>query len=97
MLVRLKLTGSRRQIFHTNEYILGPVKEMHPDILEVTVTTDDGKKKIAHAKRPNPKYYEKYEYKPLPPAEPPQDPIAPDLPEEPTRSPDADPQEGTAQ
>jgi len=95
MLVKVKLTGNRRQMFHTNEYIMGPLKDMHPDILEATVMTDDGKKKLAHVKRPHQKHYEKYDYKPLPP-QPAQDPIAPDFPEEqPTRNPDADPQEGS--
>ena len=95
MLVKVKLTGNRRQMFHTNEYIMGPLKDMHPDILEATVMTDDGKKKLAHAKRPHQKHYEKYDYKPLPPP-PAQDPIAPDFPEEqPMRNPDADPQEGS--
>lgn len=67
MLVKVKLTGNRRQMFHTNEYTIGPLKDMHPDILEATVMTDDGKKKLAHIKRPHPKHYEKYDYKPLPP------------------------------
>lgn len=97
MLVKVKLTGNRRQMFHTNEYLMGPIAEMHPDILEATVTTDDGRKKLAHVKRPNPKHYEKYEYKPLPPQAPAQDPIAPDFPEEPTRNPDADPKAGSEQ
>lgn len=66
MIVKLKLTGNRRQMFQTNEYLMGPVNEMHPDILVVNVYTDDGKKKLAHARRPRPKHYEKYEYKPLP-------------------------------
>lgn len=98
MLVKVKLTGNRRQMFHTNEYIMGPLKDMHPDILEATVMTDDGKKKLAHMRRPHQKHYEKYDYKPLPPPQPAQDPIAPDFPEEqPTRNPDADPQEGSEQ
>lgn len=78
MLVKIKLTKNRRQAFHTNEYLLGPVAEMHPDILELTVYTDDGRKKLMHAKRPHPKHYEKYEYKP----QPPQDPIPPQEPED---------------
>jgi len=84
MLIKVKLTGNRRQIFHTNEYLIGPVKDMHPDILEAIITTDDGKKKLAHIKRPHPKHYEKYEYKPLPPQDPtpPQDPEPPKEPEE---------------
>ena len=83
MLVKVKLTGNRRQLFHTNEYLIGPIAEMHPDILEATVTTDDGRKKLAHVKRPHPKHYEKYEYKPLPP---PQDPEPPQEPEEPQQA-----------
>ena len=51
---------------------------MHPDILELTVYSDNGRKKLAHVKRPNPKHYEKYEYKP----QPPQDPIPPQEPED---------------
>lgn len=80
MLVKVKLTGKRRQLFHTNEYLIGTIDQMHPDILEAKVYSDDGRKKLAHVKRPNPKHYEKYDYKPLPPPqdpEPPQEPEAP--------------------
>ena len=82
MTVNVKLVGNRREIFTTESYVLGPVKELHPDILEATVYTDNGKK-LAHIKRPHQKRYEKYEYKPLPP--------------EPTRTPNADPKADTAQ
>lgn len=82
MLVKVKLTGNRRQMFHTNEYLIGQLKDMHPDILEATVTTDDGRKKLAHVKRPHPKHYEKYDYKPLPPQDPvpPQEAVQPEPP-----------------
>lgn len=78
MLVKLKLIKNRCQIFHTNDYLIGPKNEMYPEVLEATVYTDDGKKKLAHIKRPNAKHYEKYEYKP----QPPQDPIPPQEPED---------------
>ena len=80
MLVKVKLTGKRRQLFHTNEYLIGSIDQMHPDILEAKVYSDDGRKKLAHVKRPHPKHYEKYDYKPLPPPqdpEPQQEPEAP--------------------
>ena len=78
MLVKLKLIKNRRKLFHTNEYLIANLEEMHPDILELTVYSDDGRKKLAHVKRQNPKHYEKYEYKPHPP----QDPIPPQEPED---------------
>lgn len=65
MLVKLKLIGNRKQFLQTGNYLIGSIKEMHPDILDVTVYTDDGRKKLFHLKRPHQKYYEKYEYKPL--------------------------------
>lgn len=65
MIVNVKLVGNRREIFTTESYIIGPMKDLHPDILEVTVYTDNDKK-LAHIKRPHQRHYEKYEYKPLP-------------------------------
>ena len=65
MVVKFKLVGKKVQFFHTNNFMVSSLKDMHPDILEVFVYTDGGKK-MKHLKRPFQKYYEKYKYTPLP-------------------------------
>ena len=73
MRVKVILVDGTVQYFETPNYALSPVKTMHPDILEVKVYTNHGRL-LARRRRKNWKHYIKYEYKPLPPQDPPAEP-----------------------
>ena len=68
MTVKLKLVDGSTEIFTTDKYRVSTIEEMHPDILDVKVYADSGRR-LMHLKRRNQKHYIKYEYKPLPPEE----------------------------
>ena len=69
MTVKLKLVNGHVEIFKTENYVVSKPKEMHPDILDCRVYTDNGKL-LAHRRRRFQKFYIKYQYKPLPPQPP---------------------------
>ena len=61
--VKVKLVHGSVEVFNTERYLLSPVKEMHPDILEVWIYAEG--KKLAHLKRHFQKIYKKFFYKPV--------------------------------
>ena len=61
--VKVKLVHGNIEIFETKSYNLSPVKEMHPDILEVWIYAEG--KKLAHLKRHFQKFYKVFLYKPV--------------------------------
>lgn len=67
-ILKFKLVDGSIQLAQKESFELSPVRIMHPDILEVTAYTSEGKK-LAKVKRHFQKYYIKYKYKPLPPEE----------------------------
>lgn len=75
MTVKAKLVNGNIETFDTPNYVLGPAKEMHPDIISVKVYS--GSKLIASRSRLFPAIYKKFIYKSLPVPEP-----APLTPEE---------------
>lgn len=64
VVVKLKLVNGNTEIFCTENYVVCPVKVMHPDILDVKVYA--GTKVIKHSRRRFQWFYKKYLYKPLP-------------------------------
>lgn len=64
LIVKLKLVNGRTEIFQTEGYIVSPVKEMIPEILEVKVYI--GNKVIKRCRRKFQWFYKKYLYKPTP-------------------------------
>ena len=60
---KVKTVHGTTEIFETEKYIISTVKDMHPDILEVSVYSGD--KRIAHSKRHFQGVYKKFFYKPL--------------------------------
>lgn len=65
MLIKTKLVDGTIMMQQRSDYQLAAVGNMHPDILEATVYTDQGRK-IVKVKRRHQKRYIKHEYKPLP-------------------------------
>lgn len=61
--VKVKTVHGTTEIFETEKYIISTIKDMHPDILEVSVYFGD--KRIAHSKRHFQGIYKKFFYKPL--------------------------------
>lgn len=70
MRVKLVLVDGTVQFLEPASYAVSKVETMHPDILEVKVYTDHGRL-LAVRRRKHWKHYIKYEYKPLPPEQPP--------------------------
>lgn len=64
VVVKLKLVNGNTEIISTDNYVVCPVKDMHPDILDVKVYV--GTKVIKHSRRCFQWFYKKYLYKPLP-------------------------------
>lgn len=64
MIVKLKLVKGAYEVFRTRSYMVGSIKDMHPDILDVKIYTDAGIR-IFHRKRRRQRFYEKYLYKPV--------------------------------
>ena len=64
IVVKLKLVNGNTEIFSTENYVVCPVKNMHPDILDAKVYV--GTKKIKHTRRRFQWFYKKYLYKPVP-------------------------------
>lgn len=64
LIVKLKLVNGRTEIFQTEGYVVSPVKEMIPEILEVKVYI--GNKVIKRCRRKFQWFYKKYLYKPSP-------------------------------
>ena len=64
LIVKLKMVNGQTEIFHTEGYIVSPVKEMMPEILEVKVYI--GNKVIKRCRRKFQWFYKKYLYKPSP-------------------------------
>lgn len=64
MIIKYKLVNGTTEYAQTDKYAFGPLKDCHPDILEATLYTDQGKK-LQTLKRRRQKFYIKYEYKPV--------------------------------
>lgn len=61
--VKLKTVHGTIENFTTDKYMVSPVKDMHPDILDVKVYA--GSKCIIHKKRHFQVIYKKFIYKPI--------------------------------
>ena len=61
--VKVKTVHNTVEVFNTESYVIGKKKDMHPDILEVSVYS--GNKRIAHSKRHFQGVYKRFFYKPL--------------------------------
>lgn len=67
-ILKFKLVDGSIQIAEKDSFTLSSVQDMHPDLLEVTAYTIEGKR-LAKIKRHFQKYYIKHKYVPLPPEE----------------------------
>lgn len=65
---KFKLVDGSIQLAEKDSFELSPVANMHPDLLEVTAYTSEGKR-LVKIKRHFQRYYIKHKYKPLPPEE----------------------------
>jgi len=61
--VKVKTVKNTVEVFNTESYIIVQKKDLHPDLLEVTVYA--GSKCVMHIKRHFQWFYKKYLYKPL--------------------------------
>lgn len=61
--VKVKTVKNTIEVFNTESYTIGQKKDLHPDLLEVTVYA--GSRKVYHMKRYFQWFYKKYLYKPL--------------------------------
>ena len=61
--VKVKLVNGSVEIFETNSYVVSPIKDMHPDILDVKVYIDT--KLTKHVHRKLQWFYKKFLYKPI--------------------------------
>ena len=43
MIIKLKLVNGTIEYAQTDKYVFGTLKDCHPDILEATLYTDEGK------------------------------------------------------
>ena len=64
MTVRIKTVKGDVEWFMTANYTIANLKEMHPDILDVKIFTDLGKR-LYHKRRPFQRFYKRFKYKPL--------------------------------
>lgn len=64
MIVKLKLVNGNTQMFETADYVVNPIKIMHPDILSVKVYSND-RKILFTVKRKFQLFYKKFIYKPV--------------------------------
>lgn len=87
LVVKLKLVDGNVQIFSTENFVVTPVKDMMPEILDVKVYSEG--KVIQHTKRKHQWYYKKYVYKPTPKEE------QPIVEEQPVQEPVAEPKPAT--
>lgn len=61
--VKVKTIHDTVEVFNTESYIIGNKKNLHPDLLEVTVYA--GSRKVYHMRRWFQKFYKKFLYKPI--------------------------------
>ena len=61
--VKIKTIKDTIEFFDTESYTIGKKKDLHPDILEVTVYV--GSRKVYHIRRYFQKFYKKFLYKPI--------------------------------
>ena len=61
--VKVKTVKDTVEVFNTESYIIGPKKDLHPDLLDVKVYA--GSKCVKHVKRHFQWFYKKFLYKPL--------------------------------
>ena len=61
--VKVKTVRDTVEVFNTESYVISPKKDLHPDLLEVTVYA--GSRKIYHMRRWFQKFYKKFLYKPI--------------------------------
>ena len=64
MVVKVKTVSGTVEIFETDKYTISTKKELHPDILESVVYTNNGKK-LKKIKRHFQWFYKKFSYKPV--------------------------------
>jgi hypothetical protein len=60
--VKVKLIDGNIDIFTTDKYMVAPIRQMHPAILDVKVYAD--RKLLIHKRRPFQWFYKKFLYKP---------------------------------
>ena len=61
--VKVKTIHDTVEVFNTESYTIGNKKNLHPDLLEVTVYA--GSRKVYHMRRWFQKFYKKFLYKPI--------------------------------
>lgn len=61
--VKVKTVKGTLEVFNTDSYLISPIKDMHPDLLEIHVYA--GSKCIVHQRRPFQTFYKKFLYKPV--------------------------------
>ncbi len=61
--VKVKTVHDTVEVFNTESYAIGNKKNLHPDLLEVTVYA--GSRKVYHMRRYFQKFYKKFLYKPM--------------------------------
>lgn len=61
--VKVKLVDGNTDIFTTDKYMIAPIKQMHPAILDVKVYAD--RKLMIHKRRAFQWFYKKFQYKPV--------------------------------
>lgn len=64
MVVKVKTVSGTTEIFETDKYVISTKKELHPDILEGVVFTNNGKR-LKKIKRYFQWLYKKFLYKPV--------------------------------
>lgn len=65
MTAKIKLIDGNFECFDTDKFFLEKKKNMRPDVLEVSLYSNSGRR-ILHFKRRFHRIYKKYFYKPLP-------------------------------
>lgn len=61
--VKVKTVRDTVEVFNTESYVIVKKKDLHPDLLEVTVYA--GSRKVYHMRRWFQKFYKKFLYKPV--------------------------------
>ena len=65
MIVKIKRVDGAIECFETGNFVISTVKDMHSDILDAEILTNDGTR-IARRRRLFQRFYKKFLYKPEP-------------------------------
>lgn len=63
VIVKVKTVHDTTEVFQTESYIIGPIKDFHPDLLDVRVYA--GSRCVKHVRRRFQWFYKKFLYKPV--------------------------------